>query len=233
MTINDNPLRLAFAVSDPEQEMKTFVIDSLKDLGIKHRGRVVIGKPNSQLSEVLGEHYSAPLSELLITMLKTSDNLYADSFLKTLGYKYSGKSGSYQTGINALIAGLHKARINLRCSNFEDGSGLSRDNLISAATLNDVLLFAWRQGKKQLPWLASRGLEDRWFKTGTMKGVRSICGYIFPENAPPLVFVVLLNGVVPESGATETEAITFIQNIKLFQNSFIDVIVNNKKKILK
>ncbi|MDP0562947.1 MAG: D-alanyl-D-alanine carboxypeptidase/D-alanyl-D-alanine-endopeptidase [Candidatus Endonucleobacter sp. (ex Gigantidas childressi)] len=230
MTLYDTPISLAFAVNNPEQEMKTFVMASLKDLGIKHRGRVVIGKPDSNLSEVLGEHSSEPLSELLITMLKTSDNLYADSFLKTIGYKYSGKSGSYQTGINALIAGLEKAKIDLRCSHFEDGSGLSRDNLMSAATLNDILLFSWRKGKEQLPWLASREQEDRWFKTGTMKGVRSVCGYAFPENSPPLVFVVLLNGVVPRNGVSEAEAISFIQNIQLFQRRFIDVIANKKNK---
>ena len=226
----DPPLRLAFAVNKPELAIKKFVIASLKRLGITHRGNVVIGQPGQAFGHVLAEHYSKPLSELLTFALETSDNLYSDSILKTLGYRYSGETGSYETGVAALTEILRKQGIELASSHFEDGSGLSRYNLISSATITGVLLSAWQQWQDKPPWLENNHQRDRWFKTGTMKGVSSIAGYVFPEDQAPLVFVVMLNGLAPVMQSSEAEIGPFRRDVRAFQHAFIHALLMKGKR---
>ncbi|NNG06353.1 MAG: peptidase S13, partial [Desulfobacteraceae bacterium] len=70
----------------------------------------------------------------------------------------------------------------------EEGSGLSRRNRISAAQMIKVLDY-FRPYRHLLPH------EGRaWSKTGTLNDVKSVAGYIVPEHANALSFVIILNG---------------------------------------
>ena len=53
------------------------------------------------------------LPVMLAKMLKKSDNLYADTFLKTVGRHYYNKPGSYRSGTMAVRAILTKHGIDL------------------------------------------------------------------------------------------------------------------------
>lgn len=53
--------------------------------GIKHDGLLRVTHKSPVGAETLGTHYSVSLPVMLAKMLKKSDNLYADTFLKTVG----------------------------------------------------------------------------------------------------------------------------------------------------
>lgn len=76
--------------------------------GIKHDGLLRVTHKAPDNAETLGTHYSVSLPVMLAKMLKKSDNLYADTFLKTVGRHYYNKPGSYRSGTMAVRAILTK-----------------------------------------------------------------------------------------------------------------------------
>ncbi|MDB2384269.1 D-alanyl-D-alanine carboxypeptidase/D-alanyl-D-alanine-endopeptidase [Endozoicomonas sp.] len=220
-----SPLRMAFAVKKPEQAIKQFVEKTLRQKGIIHNGAVVIGQPNTSFTHKLAEHHSEPLSALLVFMLATSDNLYADSIIKTLGHYHQLQAGTYENGVQALTGTLEHLGASLESGHVEDGSGLSRYNLVSASALSGVLLAGWRKWGRDMPWLQGTN-RDYWYKTGRMKDVRAMAGYVFPKNGTLKVFVILLNGLVPGHDSSTEKATRFWANIREQQQAFINELLN-------
>ncbi len=228
LALDASPMKLAFSVNNLERSLKKFVLSALKKEGLVLKGRVVLGRPDKSLSYLLAEHFSAPLPELLKPVLERSDNLYADTLLKAVGAKVSGNEGSYETGIKALRQVLETKGVELDAAYLVDGSGLSRYNQISASSIAKVLVLAWKQWGQESPWLSERTLQDRWYKTGTMHGVSSVGGYVFPENGSPLVFVVMLNGLVPGQSVEIDELKAFRGDIRRFRKKFMDTLVGRE-----
>lgn len=81
---------------------------------------------------------SPPLSELLVRLLKRSDNLYAELLLREIGLATTG-TGSAAGGLHGVRAFLQKIGVDPDPLRLADGSGLSRYNLITARTVSDVL----------------------------------------------------------------------------------------------
>lgn len=166
-------------------------------------------------------HYSAPLTELVTRMLQKSDNLIADSLFKASGYQYWIKNNdtdafqdAYKAGEIAVKALLNSHQLETQSLIIRDGSGLSRENLIYAKTLYQVLelwltqpQYAWLI--KSLPVGAESGtlknreslkdqaLKGRIFaKSGSMQGVVNLAGFVQVDDKTkglklrPFVFIV-------------------------------------------
>ena len=70
----------------------------------------------------------------------------------------------------------------------EEGSGLSRKTKVTAVQMTAVLgVF-----KPYRHLLTRRG--KAWLKTGALRDVKSMVGYLEPAQGEPLTFVILLNG---------------------------------------
>jgi len=143
---------------------------------------------------------------------KHSRNLYGELILKTLGMKATGK-GTFDSGaavVKGFLAGVSPGSSECRIA---DGSGLSRDNRLSAGSITDLLCWMIRQPeadvfvaslpmagidgtlKSRLTGEACRGRVRA--KTGTLKGVCALSGYIeMPDDT--LAFSVLMNS--PRAG---------------------------------
>ncbi|KJZ15868.1 hypothetical protein TW85_02980 [Marinomonas sp. S3726] len=151
-------------------------------------------------------HYSAPLTKLVARMLQRSDNLVADALFKASGHQYvlSENAGAasfkaldaYQKGSLALMSLLDKNQIDSQGLVVRDGSGLSRENLLYATSLYQVLelwlshpKFAWLV--EALPIAAQSGtLKNReslkhdmlkgrvLAKSGSMQGVVNLAGFV-------------------------------------------------------
>ncbi len=216
------PMRMAFSVRDPERAAIRYVESFLKANNIKLEGAVLVDKPQGDFEWVVAQHLSAPVPDLLQRVLDKSDNLYADSILKTIGSSVNGEKGSYFSGTEAVLAMLREDGIDLTRSRLVDGSGLSRYNMLSADDFTEVLQAGWRSWGERAPWLASRDNERRWLKTGYMSGVNSMVGYAFPEKSSPLIFAVLLNGLRPVQPATDEDIRAFHHEIRLFHRAFLE-----------
>ncbi|MFA6527576.1 MAG: D-alanyl-D-alanine carboxypeptidase/D-alanyl-D-alanine-endopeptidase [Candidatus Babeliales bacterium] len=141
----------------------------------------------------LCSHRSEPLSVLTAHMLKTSDNLYADTLFKKVGAEASERIGSWKHGSETIKTFLNElVGINSNELVIDDGSGQSRYNQLTPNALTKLLQWVSVQSfaKTFLECLPSSGVDGTLArrlipcyekikaKTGAMKGVRSLAGYI-------------------------------------------------------
>ena len=204
------------SVWEPTQLVANLFEQALAQQGITVLGRRVMGAASPAAVTVLAEHKSAPLQELITPLLKLSNNNMSEALLKAMGRK-TANSGTAAAGVAAVDGFLKRQGVDTATLKQVDGSGLSRQNLVSSQTLTDLLLAASKQ-----PWfnawynaLPIAGNTDRMTggslryrlrgtaaennlhaKTGSMGGVSSLSGYITDTKGRKLVFSMLSNNYV-------------------------------------
>ncbi|GLS82636.1 D-alanyl-D-alanine carboxypeptidase [Paraferrimonas haliotis] len=207
-----NRLNLEIALSDPRDFVNQTIERLLKDAGISLSTPISYSKQASY-GRVLAQHQSAPLHELMVTMLTDSDNLIADTTFKQMGSHYFAHQGSFTSGSVAVIQTLTGLGIDMSDAVIVDGSGLSRYNLISAqqllqtlqliqanpkfTELTQALAIAGESGTlRRKTGFGQAPLKQRVVaKTGTMRGVNGLAGYTLnTEGKPAYAFVYLQNG---------------------------------------
>lgn len=157
---------------------------------------------------VLGEYQSAPLSEDIEVINKVSQNLHAEILLRLLG-REKGTGGTVQAGLEVVHGFLNTAGIASDDYTFFDGSGLSRENLVTPHAVVQLLQFAagqpWgKEFRDSLPVAGVDGsLADRfkeidpsahvYGKTGSLGGVKTLSGYAITAKGEQLAFSILSN----------------------------------------
>ncbi len=206
------PLSFAVALQNPNLATYDIVAGLLRKYSIRY-SNLVYGK-TPPLAKTLAENSSPELAFLIKNMLKKSDNLIADSLLKKLGEKYFSVQGSWKTGRNAVQAILaNKTDIDFKHLMMVDGSGLSRNNMVTPNAFVKLLNFAYTQLPdsdllfESLPRSGIDGtLKHRLggftlgrihAKTGSMHGISSLAGYVRTANNQILAFSILINDPVP------------------------------------
>lgn len=155
------------------------------------------------------EHYSNPYYVIAKYTNLTSNNMYAECIYKYMGYKEYGK-GSYANGARVVNDFFHENKLNSAGVSLVDGSGLSRNDRVTAdflcQFLNQVshmpiyedfsnsLAIVGQTGtaKNVLPNLPSTVTMK--LKTGTMTGVKAYAGYVMTAKGELLSFAVISNG---------------------------------------
>lgn len=197
--------------TDPALAAGRVFADLLRARGIKVTGD--IGRARSpDTAEELARVESAPIFELVQQTLTTSDNQTAENLFRLAG-RFAGFGGSFEGGSRAVQKSLESLGISSVMCSFADGSGLSRDNALTANLLTDVLRRAVRSQDGLWPiasGLAVAGvngtLRNRfastetndaagWLrgKTGTLNYVSSLAGYVQSRSGRLLVFASLAN----------------------------------------
>lgn len=192
---------------------------ALARAGIAVRGQVRVktaadgadaAVPGDPLVE-LGGSDSAPLRELLPRMLKPSQNLHAQLLFWQAGRADAPPAGitSEAAGVRALRAFLDRAGIEPDEARFEEGSGLSRHNVVTpraivkllgymarhphAAVFRDALPVAGVDGSLRNRMRGTAAEGNLRAKTGTLDMVYTLSGYVTPAGGEPLVFALMLN----------------------------------------
>lgn len=200
-------------VKKPGQYAASLFRFSLQKKGILFSGKTRM-KALSKNATLLAMHHSPPLKELLKSVLKESDNLYANTFFKFLGMKKFSRPGTWEKGGRATLDFLSK-RVGLDTKEMVivDGDGESRYNLVSPHQMVTFLRWAHqnfpyaKEFQEALPRngidgtlkgrLKSASLIGRLAaKTGTMTGNSSLCGFIQSEKGEELAFAILIGGFV-------------------------------------
>ena len=167
---------------------------------------------------VLWTHASPPLSEIIKPLLKVSQNLYAETLARTLGFVFH-KEGSFANGRQVVEEALGNMAVEKGSFVYADGSGLSRRNLVSADALVRIFKYMYRhklfpQFYEALPiagvdgTIASRMKGTRaennvHAKTGSISNVRALSGYVRTADGEMLVFSFLANNFLVSSRAAE------------------------------
>ena len=162
---------------------------------------------------ILAQHRT-PLADVLGRAGKDSQNMFADCLLKRAGYAWArhrglpNPRGSWKLGGEAVMDVLHRAGVDTGGLIVADGSGLSRDNSCTARQLAAMLAWSYRQpfGPILHDSLATAGVDGSLrkrlkdsdgrvhAKTGTMRGIRALAGYVDSDAGPRYAFAVLFNG---------------------------------------
>ncbi|OIB58078.1 D-alanyl-D-alanine carboxypeptidase/D-alanyl-D-alanine endopeptidase [Natrialba sp. SSL1] len=162
---------------------------------------------------------SSPLSAQVRTMLVTSDNFVAEQLARTVALELEGEGSwdAWETHVTDFLEARGADAVRLR-----DGSGLSRYNLLSAASIAAVLEWSLDQPwgdryRSSLPLAGVEGTVSNRLeaaplpvraKTGTLTGVRTFSGYVEDrENEPAIVFSCLLSNLTGDQEASATDRI--------------------------
>jgi serine-type D-Ala-D-Ala carboxypeptidase/endopeptidase (penicillin-binding protein 4) len=161
----------------------------------------------------LGAVTSLPLKEILPKMMKPSQNLYAHLLLLQVGAR-SRKAGpleqtTEETGLAEMEAFLDTIGIRKGDVLLEEGSGLSRGALVTPNATVALLQFMYRHRwaatfRESLPIAGLDGtLRNRMkgtpaagnvrAKTGTLRYVNTLSGYVTTKGGENLVFSLMLN----------------------------------------
>jgi D-alanyl-D-alanine carboxypeptidase/D-alanyl-D-alanine-endopeptidase (penicillin-binding protein 4) len=200
----DRAQRHGKVVASPPLAAAAQFFRALRVRGIDARGAVARAARGS--TTVLATTYSRELWRLIEVMDRDSDNFTAELVLKELGAEKLGQ-GTSAAGARIVFADLAAAGIPLAGVRIVDGSGLSRDDRVTARALGAILTAIWnRPPLREVVWrsLATPGkdgtLEHRLLKpparelvhakTGTTNVASALSGYVGTRFA----FVVLQNG---------------------------------------
>jgi serine-type D-Ala-D-Ala carboxypeptidase/endopeptidase (penicillin-binding protein 4) len=208
------PITREVAVSNPARYFARMTLNGLTARGITVRGLPLDRTDRTVLQpgprRVLVESLSPPLRDVAKTMMKVSQNLYAETLLKEVGAVTSGGVASADAGRAAARDVF--ARWNIPATSFvqADGSGLSRYDFVTAETIVTILEHLFKDPRHHDPFtdalpiagtdgtVASRLKNTRaqgnaLAKTGSISNVRALSGYVRTRDGETLAFSILAN----------------------------------------
>lgn len=201
-----------------------------KELGAGFRAGTAPLVAASTTQRLLLRLESPPLAALLPRMLGDSDNLYAEQMWRVAARVAAGVGDSGMAAMHAHLT-LQGLGVDACGLVMEDGSGLSRRNLVRPSHVAQTLLAMHRSPHRAvfadaLPLAGVSGtLRERFLdgpahgrvraKTGSIARVVSLSGYVprADANAPPFVFSVLWNDFTGSDEAALAAIDAFVQDV--------------------
>ncbi|GAA1446659.1 D-alanyl-D-alanine carboxypeptidase/D-alanyl-D-alanine-endopeptidase [Nocardiopsis tropica] len=209
------PVTALRTVDEPAALAGHLFEEALESNGVTVKGDVGLGgvPDDWQDAEVLADHTSVELSEILVPFMKFSNNGHAEMLVKSIGQETAG-AGTWDAGLAGVEDALSGLGVDTAGLVLNDGSGLSRGNLVTADTVVGLLGQAgsapWEETwsaslpvagesdpfvggtlANRMRGTAAEGVVEA--KTGTMSGVSALSGYVHgPEGE--LAFSIVNNG---------------------------------------
>ncbi|SFV66267.1 D-alanyl-D-alanine carboxypeptidase [hydrothermal vent metagenome] len=182
--------------------------NDLKSRGVQFKGGLKIKKIPKKAT-YLFSHKSDRLEDVISVIAKKSDNLMARQLMLTLGAtQYPTPSTPYKSR-KAIERILNQYNILERGTTYiANGSGLSRESKLTAQSLANLLEHgAMNYGQRWMNTLSIAGIDGTirrrfryssvrgraWMKTGTIRRVANIAGYVEGISGQKYVVVVLVN----------------------------------------
>jgi D-alanyl-D-alanine carboxypeptidase/D-alanyl-D-alanine-endopeptidase (penicillin-binding protein 4) len=220
-------------IAHPAQLVGELFRRALADAGIAVRGGIEAREvapweaatashtsPQAPARVVLAEHDSQPLREIVKVTNKESRNFYAEMLLRTLGREVK-HGGGLEDGLEVLSEFAGQVGGELGDTVFADGSGLSRDDLVTPETLVkllihmaggatfsiflDTLPVAGVDGTLAGRFKGTRAEGRIHAKTGTLEQVNALSGYMDLPSGKRLAFSIIGNShplKEPQAAAT-------------------------------
>ena len=218
------------AVSRPAEMFAALLKDRLVAKGIEVSGRTYAINEKALVpvaaSVEVARIESPPMALIAAKTMKPSQNMYTETLLWTLGEEVGRKAlpegdrravtaDSSELGRGVVKEFLKSIGVAEDAVQQSDGSGLSRHNLVTPASIVQLYTYMAKQSKYSQTWRDSltvggvdgtlqnrfkgtRGQGNVRGKTGTINQVSALSGYMTTASGENLVFSVLVNGV-PET----------------------------------
>jgi len=206
-------------VASPAHFAGHVMIDALRALRIAVPRRVRLGTRPSR-APLIVSHRSPPLSHVLASLGKKSDNFVAEMVLKTLGAEKAKRPGSSAGGVEVTLEFLKELGLPMSKISMVNGSGLFDGNRLAAAHLTKLLGAVYAMPdiraeyvahlaiggadgtlKRRLTQLPAARIVHA--KTGTLSDAIALSGYVLgPTPDRTFAFAFLANGVRGKHHAT-------------------------------
>ncbi|NWJ42306.1 MAG: D-alanyl-D-alanine carboxypeptidase [Geothrix sp.] len=201
LSVNFNRDEAGKLVPDPERQSREVIQRLLQEAGIAVEGRGAASEPPRKL---LG-WASPPLRAMVLDINKWSNNFMIEMLVRKYG------AGSWPRGVKR-IQEFYRTAFNLgpEVIQITDGSGLSKENRLSARTLAIILRGAYHDFEVGPEFVSSLKVigGEPWklkkkdanltrrvrVKTGHLDRVISLAGYLQTLDGQARVFAIVLNG---------------------------------------
>jgi D-alanyl-D-alanine carboxypeptidase/D-alanyl-D-alanine-endopeptidase (penicillin-binding protein 4) len=219
MTVNggfarwDPPI---MAAPDPATNAASVMTGLLKARGVAigaDGGSGSVPSPSVPLTSL----ESPPMAEIVGVMLKESDNMVAELIVKELGVRF-GAGGTTAAGIDVIKSTLDGLGPSSATFAAVDGSGLDRSDKLSCDLLQATLSKSGEQGPiaQGLPTAGRDGTLARRFlgsaaagrvraKTGSLRGVVGLSGWVTADDGVTVQFSLLANELPRDAVGTGLE----------------------------
>jgi D-alanyl-D-alanine carboxypeptidase/D-alanyl-D-alanine-endopeptidase (penicillin-binding protein 4) len=220
------PFHTDVAVHEPARFAATLFKEALARRGIRVTGGVRrvgalqrIAQPFDAGSYTeLAFHISEPMAVLIKVVNKQSQNLHAEMLLRQLGvvkgepqpYDLYGRPRSAESrGISVLKLFLERANVDTKPLSVQDGSGLSRHDLVTPEATSQLLKFmaahkdslvfkdslcvAGVDGTLERRMRGTPAAGNLRGKTGTLAYVNSLSGYLTTRSGQALILSLMAN----------------------------------------
>lgn len=184
---------------------------------ITQKARTTHTAPDYTTMQLLHTYQSPELKDIVVIVNKRSFNLYAEMLLRMLAVQ-EGKKGSIGNGLLALNKFLKTNKIATpEEAIIFDGSGLSRDNLITPRTLVNTLTYMTKSPHFEYYYNSLATPDDRGdllmlrrflrpqnkvkevrVKGGTIDNVKTLAGYAYDKNGRLAAFALMANNLGPK-----------------------------------
>ena len=212
---NSIPELGSVAIPNPKANFLHLLRQELTIQGIEISSTMDISRrlpPNQAPNQALAIAYSPPLSELITTTNKDSNNLYAELLLRALGDRFHEitPDDNVRGGMIAVNKYLQSVNIATTDVLLADGSGLSRRNLATPRAIAQLLQTVASDRsinydfRKSLAIAGVDGTLTNRFKntsaqgliqakTGTLTGAIALSGYANPKKYSEVIFSIMIN----------------------------------------
>ncbi len=207
---DDNPVLSPLVYQRKDHFMEEFE-RQLRFRGITVEAYSALGK--CPYSAILMCQRTHNIDQVLHTMLKRSDNLYAESLFYQLAAHGAGRTITSKDAGRVVAQLIQKLGLDAFRYRIADGSGLSLYNYVSAELLVKALRYAFNKKDIYLhlqPALPLAGVDGTlrnrmkgavtkgkvWAKTGTIAGISSLAGYCEAPNGHLVCFAIINQGVL-------------------------------------
>jgi D-alanyl-D-alanine carboxypeptidase/D-alanyl-D-alanine-endopeptidase (penicillin-binding protein 4) len=179
--------------------------------------------PTPSNARLVGTHRSPVLSDVVRDINKFSNNVMARNLFLTIGAAQSKPPATTAKSSAAIQAFLKRSALPMSGLTLDNGWGISRDEHISASSLADLLMAANASPVAQvfvesLPVAGVDGtmrnrltnagaLGNAHIKTGTLRDVRAIAGYVGAANGESYVVVSFINDPRAEAARAAHDAL--------------------------
>ena len=219
------PQSQRLAIMEPAQYAYGTFVTLWRQLGGEFRGGM-LRAPTPPAARLLLTHESEPLSEIVRVTNKYSSNMMARSLVLAIAAEMNGTPATTEAGDSTIVGWLKTRALEFPELVIGNGSGLSRDAKISADSMAKLLIGA-RQSRFAPEFLTSLSLggldgtlEKRFLnvddpsrirmKTGTLKDVSCLAGYVTGNSGKTYAVVVFVNHPGAQNGLGETIQATVV-----------------------
>lgn len=196
-------------LSSPEEHVFNAFRDFWQMLGGKLGGGLQTGSLKAGDRQYY-VHTSMPLAEQIRLINKWSNNVMTRQVMLTVGAKMFEAPATLEKGRLAVLKVLTDQGVSTQGMLIDNGSGLSRNERVSARQFGELLQAIWRdpympEMLNSLPLLGQDGTLARRFrhsdlagrtrlKTGTLRDVSAIAGYMLTRSGKRVIVVMQQNG---------------------------------------